>query len=140
MAKIFLFFFSICIMSITIVYKSETNLLNNIKPNTAPIQSTNMVEAPPVKSSKQYNKKAIYAGVGFTALLGLLLLRGGKLLKGFQKLIEKGIEKKKPYEGVSLPDNTPIEVEVIDTRFLRRNSKLRLKPEIVDVEFQEIKD
>lgn len=130
-------------MAITRIYNSETNLLNNIKPYTSPTLSENRVETLPVKPSEKY-KKGIYAGVGIVALLGLLLLRGGKLLKGLQKLIKKenpcefSLPYNKSYECVSLPDNKPIDVEVVDTRFLRRNSKLRVTPEIVDVEFQEI--
>lgn len=115
------------------MYQSSTNLLNNVKPYTPSSQSVKKVEAEMPKKST--SKKYIYAGVGIVTLLGLLALRVGKLLKSIQNAFKKA---EKQYQAVSLPDNTPIDIEVVDTSLLHPKSKLRMKPEIVDAEIEEI--
>lgn len=125
-------------------YQSDTNLFNHIHTNPS-VQTTQKEETSPVENSNKKelktSQKALYMGAGVaTILLGFVTLFGkkfGKFMKSILGVAEKKLETPR-FTAVSLPDNKKIDVELVDTNFLRPNSKLRMRPEIVDAEFEEI--
>ncbi len=125
-------------------YKSDTNLFNHIYNNPS-VQTTQKEGSLPVENSNKKelktSQKALYMGAGVaTILLGLVTLfskKFGKFMKSLLAFAENKMETPK-FTAVSLPDNRKIDVEVVDTNFLSPKSKLRMKPEIVDAEFEEI--